>query len=109
MREAEQGRAGRSWEKQVKENRKMKFSKAKFLKNAPIGIRRQLKGHEDALDGVEVIFDGRFGRDGYIPRYLANGKEYYLYPVYRSWCYKSDDMGDNGSIEEVQGNGMVME
>ena len=40
MREAEQGRAGRLWEKQVKENRKMKFSKAKFLKNAPIEIGR---------------------------------------------------------------------
>ena len=81
MREAEQGRAGRSWEKQVKENRKMKFSKAKFLKNAPIGIRRQLKGHEDALDGVEGIFAGmviyrgilQTGRSIIYTRYIEAG------------------------------------
>ena len=65
---------------------KMKFSKEKFKKNAPKGIQKQLKGHLDALDGLEVVFDERFGRDGYIPRYFKDGTEYYLYPVYKTWC-----------------------
>lgn len=64
----------------------MKFCKEKFIKNAPKCIQRQLSEHLDALDGLEVVFDGKFGRDGYIPQYFANGEEYYLYPVYKTWC-----------------------
>lgn len=64
----------------------MEFNKEKFLKNAPKGILRQLKDHLDILDGVEVIFDGRYGKDGYIPQYFVNGQEYHLYPVCREWC-----------------------
>ena len=64
----------------------MKFSKENFLKNAPSGIKRQIKEHLDTLDGLEVTFDGSFGRDGYIPQYFYNGLEYYLYPVCKSWC-----------------------
>ena len=65
---------------------KKKFNKKRFLENAPAGIKRQLKEHLDILDGLEVIFDGRFGKEGYIPRYFNNGQEYYLYPVYKNWC-----------------------
>ena len=64
----------------------MRFSKEKFLKSAPLGIKRQVGEHVDVLDGIEVIFDGRFGKDGCIPQYFSNGQEYYLYPVYKSWC-----------------------
>lgn len=68
----------------------MRFSKEKFLKNAPVGIKKQLKDHVDVLDGVEVIFDGKYGRDGYIPQYFKNEMEYYLYPVYKSWCVEKE-------------------
>lgn len=64
----------------------MKFSKEKFKKNAPKGIQRQLAEHLNVLDGQEVIFDGKYGKDGYIKQYFVNGKEYYLYPVYKTWC-----------------------
>lgn len=67
----------------------MKFSKEKFKKNAPKGIQRQLGNHVDALDGLEVIFDGRFGKDGYVKRYFKDGTEYWLYPVYKSWCVEA--------------------
>lgn len=64
----------------------MKFSKKIFLEDAPSGIKRQLKECLDTLDGLDVIFDGRYGRDGYIPQYFSNGQEHDLYPVYKSWC-----------------------
>lgn len=64
----------------------MRFSKNKFLKNAPKGIQRQLNHRAGLLDGVEVIFDGRFGKDGYISQRFKDGREYFLYPVYRNWC-----------------------
>jgi len=64
----------------------MKFNKERFLKNAPSGIKRQLKECLDTLDGLEVVFDGRFGRDGYITQYFDNGQQYCLYPVYKNWC-----------------------
>lgn len=66
--------------------RKMEFSRKKFSENAPAGIKKQLKDHLDILDGMEVVFDGG---EGYIPQYFVNGQEYYLYPVYKSWCKKS--------------------
>ena len=47
------------------------------------GIKRQLKGHADILDGMEVVFGGE---DGLIPLYFVDGQEYYLYPVDKSWC-----------------------
>lgn len=61
----------------------MIFSKEKFLENAPAGIKRQLKDHIEILDGLEVTFNEEFG---FIPWYFANGQEYYLYPVEKSWC-----------------------
>ena len=61
----------------------MRFSKDKFLKIAPAGIKRQLKNHLDILDGIEVIFDGNYGQ---IPQYFVDGNEYYLYPIERNWC-----------------------
>lgn len=61
----------------------MRFSKKKFLENAPKGIRRKLKDHVDILDGMEVAFDGKWGL---IPQYFVDGREYYLYPVDKSWC-----------------------
>lgn len=69
-------------------NKKMKFvfSKKKFMKNAPAGIKRQLGNHIDVLDGQEVEFDERWGKDGVIKQYFKDGKEYYLFPVYKSWC-----------------------
>lgn len=39
------------------------------------------------FDGVAVTFEGECG---YIPHYHAEGKEYYLYPVYKSWCDGKD-------------------
>lgn len=71
---------------ELHEEMKMKFSKKEFLKNAPVGIKRQLKDHIDILDGVEVIFDGKYGPYGYILQYFANELEYHLYPVYKCWC-----------------------
>ncbi len=35
----------------------MKFSKEKFLGNAPAWVKHQLKGHADILDGMEVAFE----------------------------------------------------
>lgn len=64
----------------------MIFSKEKFKENAPKGIKRQLKDHVDLLDGVEVIFDTKYGLYGYIPQYFVGDFEYHLYPVYKSWC-----------------------
>ncbi len=61
----------------------MKFSKEKFLKNASAGIRQQIKDHIDILDGMQVVFDTEYGE---IPQYFVDGEEYYLYPVYKSWC-----------------------
>ena len=61
----------------------MKFSKKKFQKNAAAGIKRQLKGHADILDGMEVVFGGE---DGLVPLYFVDGQEDYLYPVDKSWC-----------------------
>lgn len=61
----------------------MKFSKEKFLKNAPSGIKCQLKDHVNILDGLDVVFDGEYG---HIPQYfIPDGQETYLYPVYKSW------------------------
>lgn len=37
---------------------KMRFSKEKFTKNAPSGIKRQLGTHINLLDGVAVTFEG---------------------------------------------------
>lgn len=67
----------------LKEKKRGKFNKEKFLKNAPIGLKKHLKDHLDVLDGMEVIFDGRFG---HIPQYFVDGEEYYLYPVLIEWC-----------------------
>lgn len=64
----------------------MKFSKEKFLKNAPAGIKCQMGDLVEGLDGTEVIFDGRFGKDGYMPQSFPDGQEYFLYPIYSSWC-----------------------
>lgn len=64
----------------------MKFSKKKFLKSAPSGIKEQLSEILDVLDGQEVVFDGRYGSDGYVAQYTKDGQEYYLHPIYRSWC-----------------------
>ncbi len=61
----------------------MKFSKEAFMKNASAAIKRQLKGHLDILDGIEVAFDGGYGE---IPQYTVDGQEYCLYPVDRGWC-----------------------
>lgn len=61
----------------------MKFSKENFLKNAPALVERQLKSHLDILDGTDVAFNGEYGE---IPKYFADGQEYYLYPVDKSWC-----------------------
>ncbi len=46
----------------------MRFSKEKFLKTAPAGIKRQLKDYVDTLDGIEVVFEGEYGQ---IPAYFA--------------------------------------
>lgn len=61
----------------------MKFSKEKFLKNAPADVKRKLKRHVDVLDGTEAVFEGEYG---HIPQYSVDGQQYYLYPVYKSWC-----------------------
>lgn len=63
----------------------MKFSKERFLQKAPPGIKRQLEEQLDVLDGKEVCFDRRFGKDGYVEQYIGNLKGY-LYPIYKSWC-----------------------
>ncbi len=69
----------------------MIFSKEKFLKNAPKGIKRQLSTHLDAIDGAEVEFDKRYGNDGTIKQYFADGQPYYLYPVYKNWCVEKEN------------------
>lgn len=61
----------------------MKFSKDKFLKNAPVVVKGQLKGHLEILDAMNVVFDGNYGE---IPQYFVDGEEYYLYPVDKGWC-----------------------
>lgn len=61
----------------------MRFSKEKFMEIAPAAVKRQLNGHADILDGLDVVFDGEYGE---IPQYFVDGKEYYLYPVYKTWC-----------------------
>ena len=38
----------------------MKFSKKNFQKNAAAGIKRQLKGHADILDGMESVGSNEF-------------------------------------------------
>jgi hypothetical protein len=63
----------------------MVFSKDKFLENAPCGIKRQLHDCIDILDGREVLFKNG-EQFGIIPQYFTNGQEYWLYPVYKSWC-----------------------
>lgn len=64
----------------------MKFSKKKFLKNAPEWIVHKLKNSLDILDGMEVVFESEIDLDGYIPQYFIDGKEHYLYPVPPIWC-----------------------
>ena len=63
----------------------MKFSKEKFQENASAWAKRQLKGHVDILDGMEVSFELDDKR-GLIPQYFAEGQENYLYPVNKDWC-----------------------
>lgn len=67
------------------------FSKKKFTKNAPAGIKRLLRNHIDTLDGQEVEFDERWGKDGVIKQYFKDGKEYYLFPVCKSWCEELEE------------------
>lgn len=62
----------------------MKFSKAKFRKNASKGIVRQLGKHVDVLDGMEVDFS-EDGVNGTV-EYEYEGEEFYLYPVLPEWC-----------------------
>lgn len=64
----------------------MEFSKEEFLKNASKDLKKKLKDHLDDLDGKEVEFDSDYGQDGCITQYFHGEREYYLYPVYRSWC-----------------------
>lgn len=65
---------------------KMRFSKIKFLRNAPSGIKRRLMGRIEILEGAEVIFDGSLGKDGYILRNLRDGRKHFFYPVCKNWC-----------------------
>lgn len=64
----------------------MRFSKKMFLKNAPMEIRRRLKGDLDVLDGMKVMFDRGCGTGGLIPLYFSGTQEYCLYPVEEEWC-----------------------
>ena len=63
----------------------MKFSREKFQENASAWAKRQLKGHVEILDGMEVSFEPD-DKWGLIPQYFAEGREYYLYPVDKAWC-----------------------
>ena len=57
----------------------MKFDRKMFSINADHVCRRLLpESHREALDGKEVI-------DGQI-EYIADGKEWYLFPVLSEWC-----------------------
>ena len=60
----------------------MKFSKDNFNKNAPRAIKKLISNHLDVLDGMEVVFNGKFGEIDY----TVDGKEFCLYPVCKSWC-----------------------
>ncbi len=81
----------------------MVFSKEEFIKNAPVGIKRQLVNHIDILDGKEVIFKNG-DKYGMIPQYFENGQKYYLYPVYKSWCIeKNDQLPGQVTIDEWLG------
>lgn len=61
----------------------MRFSKDKFNKNASKTVKKILSGHIDAIDGMEVKFNGELGE---IEEYTVNGEKFYLYPVYKDWC-----------------------
>lgn len=63
----------------------MVFSRKKFETNAPVSVRKTLKSHLDALDGLAVDFS-KDTKNGTIPKYEAEGQEWYLYPVYPEWC-----------------------
>lgn len=78
----------------------MKFSKEEFLKNAPSGVKRQLNNHLDILDGLEVEFDGKYGKYGYIKRYFVNGQEHWLYPVCKNWCIDDCQIDGQMCIED---------
>lgn len=64
----------------------MKFSRKMFLKNAPACVKRQLKGHVDILDGMEVTFEFD-DKWGLIPQYFVEGQEYYLYRWIRAGVF----------------------
>ena len=70
----------------------LRFSRRKFESNASVSIRRSLKSHPDVLDGLPVDFSAD-AKYGVIKHYEAEGKDWYLYPVYPEWC------------EEVKQNG----
>lgn len=56
----------------------MRFSTAKFKKNAK-GLRKQVPdSHLEVLDGKEVI--------GGEIKYLVDGEDWYLFPVLPEWC-----------------------
>lgn len=60
------------------------FSRAAFEVNAARAIKRLLPvSHREALDGLEVAFsEEELGSVDY----EADGRSWYLYPVYREWC-----------------------
>lgn len=63
----------------------MIFCKKQFEKNANRIAKMVLKGHLDVLDGTEVRpFDN--GKYYIIDSYIADGKEYELYPIPEDWC-----------------------
>lgn len=68
------------------------FSRRKFESNASVSIRRALKSHLDALDGLPVnsSADAKYG---VIEHYEAEGKDWCLYPVYPEWCEEAKQNG----------------
>lgn len=62
-----------------KEDRKMKFDKISFKKNAEHVIRKRVpESHLDRLNGKPVTDDEI--------KYIVGGKSYSLCPVLKEWC-----------------------
>lgn len=67
----------------------LRFSRKKFESNAPVSVRKTLKPHLDALDGLTVDFPAGESY-GTIASYKAEGQDWMLYPVYPEWCEEAE-------------------
>lgn len=62
----------------------MRFSKEKFMSNAPKNIKKTLKNRLNILNNmyVDFSFDNEYGTI----EYEFQGEKEYLYPIDKKWC-----------------------